>query len=339
MIRQITGSGNRDLTICATSDERYASGLRVALFSALEATAGMARVIIVDAGLRDPDGWRRALSIHPRCDDCDVVSVDVGRFKTLPGQDRFGPVAWLRLFLPDLLLDVDRLIYLDADVLVRADLGGLWAEATGGAPVSAVRDYAYPTFATGLPHAVTALGASPDTPYFNTGVLLLDLAAWRRDLITERAIEYVRMHGDTIRFADQDSLNAVAAGLVHELDPRWNVQLGTGRARTVLEHLRTPDEASGGTSGLRGRAAVIHFTGFKPWQAEGLRASRWSIGLHFAFARLNVRFTDRSRVHVVASAALWGARFCYRVPRALGRRILSRDRPTGGLRRLPTPEA
>jgi lipopolysaccharide biosynthesis glycosyltransferase len=321
MIPPITGSEHRGLTICAASDERYASGLRVALFSALEALNGAARVIILDAGLRDPHGWTRALSTHPRCGDCDVVSVDVGRFRTLPCQDRFGPASWLRLFLPDLLSNVDRLIYLDADVLVRADLGALWTESSGGAAISAVRDYLFPTFSTGLPHAVSALGVEPDTPYFNAGVLLLDLAAWRRDLLTERAIDFVRIHGDTVRFADQDALNAVTAGLVHELDPRWNVQLGMGSARAVLEHLRTPDELFTGAGTLRARAAIIHFTAFKPWQAEGLRASRWSIGLHFAFARLNVRFATRSRMHLLAAAALWGARFSYRVPRALRRRI------------------
>jgi lipopolysaccharide biosynthesis glycosyltransferase len=322
MLAPISGSSDTGLTIFSACDERYAVGLRVALFSALETLGQTARVVVGDGGLRDPDGWARRFGAHPRCGEVRVVSADMDRLRSLPCQELFGPVSWLRLFLSELLPDLDRVIHIDADVLVRADLAELWAQRCDGAPVSAVRDYLFPTFASGLPNAVSALGLPPSTPYFNAGVLLLDLAAWRRASLTERAIDYAREYGDTIRYADQDALNAVAAGTVHELAPRWNVQLGTASARTTLAHLRSAgDDPSIALRALADRAAVIHFTAFKPWQPQGLRASRWSIGLHLAFARTTLRFSDRSRAQSLADAMGWGARLLRRVPTALRRRL------------------
>jgi lipopolysaccharide biosynthesis glycosyltransferase len=315
----IESSKHRGLTICAASDASYEPGLRVALFSALEAARENVSIIVLDAGLRDSTAWPRMLGAHPRCAECRVVTANLDRAKSYPCQERFGPGSWLRLFLGELLADVDRVIYLDADVLVRDDLGMLWKESTDGAAIAAVRDYKIPTFASGLPHAVSALGVSGETPYYNAGVLLLDLDAWRRESLSQRALEYVRDHGDTIRFADQDAINAVAPGRIHELHPRWNVQVGAGNARSTIAGFPALDDPAADKP--RASAAIVHFTGFKPWQPEGVRASAWSIRMHIEFARITARFSDTSRLNMIGSSALWGARLLRRIPTAIRRRI------------------
>ncbi len=312
------------LTICSAGDEKYATGLRVALFSALETAREPANIVVLDGGLRDPSVWRRMVGAHPHCAHCEVVSPDLRVFASYPNHERFPPAAWIRLLLPDLMPDTRRLIYIDSDAMVRTDLGALWRATITGPAIAAVRDFINPTFATGLPHAVSALGVPAETPYYNTGVLVLDLEAWRRDALSQRAVDYVRDHGKTIRFADQDALNAVAVGRVVELPPRWNVQVGAFAMPALIER----DERTGGVladvEALKASAAIVHFTVVKPWQPESIRAQRWSVVMHIEFARIAARFTDDSRLQQIMSASRWSTAMMRRFVHAISNRLNAR---------------
>ena len=124
-----TSRQGHDLTICAASDAHYATGLRVALFSALEFLAQPARVVIVDMGLEDPLRLEATVSAHSHCIRCDCVDGRLDRLGEHQNLERLGLTPWslerygvatlVRLFLPDLLPDVRRVIFLDSDVLVR----------------------------------------------------------------------------------------------------------------------------------------------------------------------------------------------------------------------------
>ncbi len=97
---------------------------------------------------------------------------------------------------------IDRVLYLDGDIIVRGDIGPLWTTDLGGKTAGAVID---------LPHYArkSTLGLPPDAPYFNAGVLLIDLERWRRLKIGERAAEFARDHWDRMQWGDQCALNFV----------------------------------------------------------------------------------------------------------------------------------
>ncbi len=128
------------------------------------------------------------------------------------------------MLVADLLPErVTRAIYLDADVLVRADLARLWATPQKDFPVLAVRDAGAPIVSAprGLLN-YAELGLARDRAYFNAGVMLLDLERWRAESLGARLLRYLETHAHAIRWWDQDALNAVLAGHWGELDPRWN---------------------------------------------------------------------------------------------------------------------
>ncbi|MHC4885187.1 MAG: glycosyltransferase, partial [Planctomycetota bacterium] len=82
---------------------------------------------------------------------------------------------------------VDRAIYLDCDVLVRESLHGLWqTPLPDGGIALAVQDTWYP-FAEDSDSTVFSLfSIPPEAPLFNSGVMLVDLAAWRGASIEEQ---------------------------------------------------------------------------------------------------------------------------------------------------------
>jgi lipopolysaccharide biosynthesis glycosyltransferase len=110
-------------------------------------------------------------------------------------------------------------------------------------------------------------------PYFNAGVLVMDVSAWRRENVGERALRYV-VGGSPLQWADQDSLNGVVEHM-HELDARWNAQHSNFLPRNRHRS-----------------AAVWHFIGGKPWnprsKTPGTYAWVWNLARSGWFSRVEV---------------------------------------------------
>jgi lipopolysaccharide biosynthesis glycosyltransferase len=172
---------------------------------------------------------------------------------------------YLRLLIPHLLPDwFGRVLYIDGDVLVVGDLSSLCSLEMGGAPVMAVENFSEPTLGTAMPQLLHLIGASPDAPYFNSGVLLIDLPRWREERVSERTLEFLRAHKDQVVYPDQDALNAVLAGRWRKLDPVYNVQLLTLSHFGHREH--APRERRRRQSALLSGAKILHYIGRrKPW--------------------------------------------------------------------------
>lgn len=170
----------------------------------------------------------------------------------------FGFHAWLRLLLPVLLPELPRVLYLDADIVVNGSLEALWRIDLQGKLLAAVQNPLYP-------HQSDAWIRQLDLPdrrhYFNSGVLLLDLAALRAGLWCERLIAFADEHGSSLRFPDQDTLNHLLWEHWLPLPPRYNAQaphydLGNRRLPHSPSELREARKAP----------AIVHFTGqHKPW--------------------------------------------------------------------------
>ncbi len=164
-----------------------------------------------------------------------------------------------RMLLPRVLPDEQRVIYLDSDIVVADSLLPLWEQELGGTPVGAVRDAGAPFPVGPLGTDWRGLGLEPSTPYLNTGVLLIDLDAWRRDDLGERTIDLLR--GARPVWGDQDGLNAVLGGRWLELPRRWNLQSPDARGVGLAWALWREDVEE-----ALADPAVVHFTERdKPW--------------------------------------------------------------------------
>lgn len=161
------------------------------------------------------------------------------------------PPTWAKIAMID-VLPVERILYVDADTLVRSDLRELWNVDLQGKTLGAVPDIGFPM---GHPGVAKAL-------YFNAGVLMMDLAKLRARLpkLVEQAGE---MKGSV--HADQDVLNTVLRDEWHPLDLKWNAQgLGT------YSKCHSPERDALNLTSLD-RPSIVHFTGpTNPSMAEVL---------------------------------------------------------------------
>jgi lipopolysaccharide biosynthesis glycosyltransferase len=186
--------------------------------------------------------------------------IDDPRLAALPLPTRISPyiteVSFARVLVPDLLPHLGRALYLDADVLVLGDVVELWEAPLDGAPLAAVVDPMVPTWDAerGVQNPELVAGRE-ETPYFNSGVLLLDAAAWRARDVTGRAVAYGTRERDRILLSDQEILNAVLGGDFVALDEAWN------QSAIHLERLPSPEFEA-----RLARTRILHYYGrLKPW--------------------------------------------------------------------------
>jgi lipopolysaccharide biosynthesis glycosyltransferase len=232
----------REIVVVSGCDDAYAMPLGVAIRSALDQLPAhrRMRLFILDGGMSTDsrallaDSWK-----DPRI-AIEWLHPNVDLVRDLPVSDHISIAAYLRLLMPELLpADVTRVIYMDADMMVRRDLCDLWDEPQGHHAVLAVQDLAAPyldaansmanfekcyrRLAAAWPVAnYRELGLPVDGKYFNSGLLVVDLEQWRRDGIAGQVLDCLRTHRQHVLWWDQYALNVVLARRWRALDHRWN---------------------------------------------------------------------------------------------------------------------
>ncbi|SEJ17090.1 Lipopolysaccharide biosynthesis protein, LPS:glycosyltransferase [Lachnospiraceae bacterium A10] len=128
-----------------------------------------------------------------------------------------------RLIIPRVLSRLDKLIYLDADLLVNRDIKELWDIDIAGYSLAAVKDIGYKDLAI-VPEFVMQKEGLADR-YFNAGVLLMNLSFIRNtgDLL-ELTHRFLEENPDAY-LLDQDALNYYFNSSTLLLDDDWNVQV------------------------------------------------------------------------------------------------------------------
>lgn len=137
---------------------------------------------------------------------------------------RFRPVIYARLFLGELLPgDVTKVLYLDSDTFVRSPIEGLYHLNMEGKAIAAALQPDRMHCIAGK-DLRTRNAFSMAEPYFNSGVMLIDMAQYR-------GVDFARLLKESLPQAeidmfyyDQDTINFCFKGRILELDYRWNLQ-------------------------------------------------------------------------------------------------------------------
>ncbi len=192
----------------------------------------------------------------------------------LTTSDHLTLATYYRIFLIELLPpECSKVLYLDADVVVQGDVRALWAQNMGEHVVMAVRDpYVYTVASPKGLRTFQQLGLPGDAPYFNGGVLLIDVDKWRAEGMTQRFLQNSKAYGTYARFGDQDMLNATLHGRWAPLDERWNIQALLVEASIEIPGPASPDQERyvaqlrGMQERLTAGAFIMHYNyRRKPW--------------------------------------------------------------------------
>lgn len=205
------------------------------------------------------DERRLATMVEHEGGSISFLRISDRELKGLPTKGFTRKATWYRVFLPELLPDVRKILYLDCDLIVCDSLAELFDTDMTNNWVGAVTN----VFQHNHLHRPVELGLDGPEVYFNAGVLLMNLHEMRRDHCTEALLEYGRRNAAQLEWRDQDALNVVLGGRRLALHPRWNCMNSVLLFDSAVEVFGAEQ-----TEEARSRPAIRHFEGpdtNKPW--------------------------------------------------------------------------
>ncbi|KAK7266239.1 hypothetical protein RIF29_18881 [Crotalaria pallida] len=177
-----------------------------------------------------------------------------------------NPLNYARSYLADLLEDcVERVIYLDSDVIVVDDIQNLWKVSLTGSRVIGAPEYCQVNFTRYFSYEFWSSyefskvfeGKSKRPCYFNTGVMVMDLVRWKKGGYTRKIERWMEIQKER-KIYELGSLPPflmVFGGDVEAIEHRWN-QHGLG-GDNVADTCRTLHP---------GPVSLLHWSGKgKPW--------------------------------------------------------------------------
>lgn len=170
--------------------------------------------------------------------------------------------ALIKFELPTVLGNLDKVLYLDGDMLIQEDLANLFATKLEGNYVGAVVDI---LAMEQIPSALVKLHCEYPL-YFNSGMMLMNLSVMRDDNIPAQLLKYKR---EGINYyMDQDALNVVLGEKVIFLPICYNYMVTIEEAHLSNEVLEKYHVDLNKTKLEREQSAtILHLTGpQKPWK-------------------------------------------------------------------------
>ena len=182
----------------------------------------------------------RLATIDSEILNCRVAAESFKQF-SLPSS-HLHYATFFRYCIPE-LVEEDRVLYLDCDMIVTKSLSDLFEVDLDGCGLGAVEDR--PTTREG----------------FNAGLLVLDLAWWRDHQTTQALFDLTKEHHQHV-YGDQGILNHYFKDAWLRLPLTYNLQVGSDKDQHQYGDLALYDE-------FPGLPAVIHYTSHnKPWTAN-----------------------------------------------------------------------
>jgi len=241
--------------ICFSCDNSFAAHCGVAIASILThaADGDLFSFYILDDGISVANRrkFERLKTIRPF--EIRFIPIQSGDFKDCPIRqgDHVSRATYYRFKIPGFFPELNKILYLDCDLLATANLRALFEEDLGDDAVGMVADIH-------SEREKERLGIKGVAAYGNGGVMLLNLRKWRDDALERQLFDYVANNPDTVKFWDQDAVNIVLRGKIRELDSAWNLQFQEGGPTSMA--MTCADIQS---------ARIIHYSGrIKPWSQQ-----------------------------------------------------------------------
>lgn len=186
--------------------------------------------------------------------------------------DQLSVETYFRFFIQDIMPDYDKVVYLDSDLTVLADVAELYDTPMGNNLLAAVRDAdsagAFNGDCTDYRlYQLNEMKLEKPFDYFNAGVLIISISEMRKCFEVDEVVKFAA--SKKWHFLDQDVLNMLCEGRVKFLDMAWNVMMDwrIGSSSRINTIKRAPQRLYLDYMESRKAPKIVHYAGIqKPWK-------------------------------------------------------------------------
>jgi lipopolysaccharide biosynthesis glycosyltransferase len=176
----------------------------------------------------------------------EVRDVDPEKHRDIRLTNGFPLATAYNILAPQTELPVGvRAAYFDADMVVRRDLGELFAMPMKYALGSVIDAHVAMVGGPSMWRPWREEKIDPRLPYLNTGALLIDVDRWNSERLTQRTLEFLEKYD--LPCVDQDAINLALRGEFDLLRPAFNSMpyhiMKLLRTVDLVESLEDIDEA------------------------------------------------------------------------------------------------
>lgn len=199
----------------------------------------------------------------------EPIKFDVHQLEGMPVTDNegsfFGMEAYSRLFcafkLPE---EVERILYLDADMICTGDINELYNiefddKIWVAAPDNGIQE-----------KDLNRLELPLDYKYINSGMLLINLKKLKANYTEKFIVEKIRENKDVLIYPDQDFINKIFKDEIKVVSDKYNL---------IAKDIRYKN--------LKEKPLIIHYAGsIKPWHDNVSRFEREYIDPYYTAMRI-----------------------------------------------------
>lgn len=213
---------DREMNVVFSSDNNYAQHMGVAIYSLLENNKMFDKItiFIIDNQITYSNK-EKLIDMVKKFSNSKIEWIDFEHWKQRlnlnMGKWSISLSSYARLFLGSMLKnDVDRVLYLDCDMIVSQSLYELWNTCLSGKMLAAVQDSVNDT-------TKYMVELKPEMRYFNAGMLLIDLKCWRAENMEKKCLDYIDKKNGNVVHHDQGVLNAIIRGNFERIPIKYNI--------------------------------------------------------------------------------------------------------------------
>ena len=206
--------------IACCSNEKLAPMFGVVVTSiGINVTSDDVMVCLLHNGLKSST-IKRLQTIADRYNvGLNFLEIDLEILKDCPVDNKIhysNIMMYARILLPSMLPNLDKVIYLDCDLVVCRDLKSLWETDVNDVAVAMAPDLLCQDKGT-----LSRLGI--DNNYLNSGVMVMNLDYWRKHDVQNRLLSYIVDKGNELIYNDQDAMNVILQDERRQLPVKYNV--------------------------------------------------------------------------------------------------------------------
>lgn len=254
MSRSFANDFKYPINICFCIDEGYVPYLGAVLTSLIDSNKhNTIDIYVLTSDVSESSKQRLEAAVKAITNfTITFVNAKDQNIKRLEAGGHISSATYIRFEIPELLSKIDKVLYLDADLIILDDIVDYWNIDISEYYVAAVENPFFDRY--------SSLGMKPSYGYFNAGVLLINLSKWRKDNVKEKALDFLNENKINAIMYDQDALNAIFSGCWKKVGLRWNLQTSYLRRKLQLPTHITEITDAYNTPG------IIHFSSSsKPW--------------------------------------------------------------------------
>lgn len=270
-----------NVAVCFSANDNYAPLLATTIASIVEFSSSQKNydLVVLFTNLSD-ENQTKLLSVTKNRKNfslrfVDVTSLVIDRvFYTESdlANTKYTPEIYFRLLAPAVFSGYSKLVFLDADLVVKADIAELFDTPLSNAYLAAVRDYegiaaCYNNNYERTKYRIGTLKIKNFNDYFISGVLVLNLKKFNSTYSVKTLLDLAT--SKNWRQYDQDLLNFLCQGDVKILSADWDFVEDIYHTYTSL-----PDELFDEYQKSEANPKIIHYAGNrKPWKNVDSRYS------------------------------------------------------------------